>query len=121
MSVKNDVALVINTLKKAIQRIRPGIILHADQGAGYCSSSYHDLLKEYGMVGSMSRKGTPYDNAPMESFFSILKNEGLKLYRGLDMRELQEKVKGFIEYYNNERPQWGLNKLTPAEYRSQFG
>lgn len=120
ISNKNDLSLVMETLKSAIPKMRRGILFHTDQGSQYCSPVYHRFLEAHGLVGSMSRKGTPYDNAPMESFFSILKNEELKLYRGLTMQQTRKKVEQFIHYYNHERPQWGLKKLTPVEYGSQL-
>ena len=120
MSNKCTQQLVMKTLEQAENKMRKGLLLHSDQGAHYCSPKYQSYLKKHEVTGSMSRKATPYDNAPMESFFSLLKNEELKLYRGLTMEQLRKHVERFINYYNNERPQWGLNKMTPAEYRNHF-
>lgn len=120
LSNKNDVQLVMETLEKARSKIRPGTVLHSDQGSQYVSIAYHCFLSSHGLIGSMSAKGTPYDNAPMESFFSILKNEELRLHPYLTMAQIRTVVDRFIEYYNSSRPQWALKKLTPAEYRSQF-
>ena len=119
MSIKNDLNLVKKTFKKASGKMKPGIIVHSDRGGPYCSKYYHELLRENGMVGSMSRKGNPYDNAPMESFFSILKNEELVLYKKLTRAQMRKVVNNFIDYYNNKRPQWGLDEMTPAEYLEQ--
>ncbi|MCG8485672.1 MAG: IS3 family transposase [Clostridia bacterium] len=120
ISNKNDLSLVMETLKKAIPKIQHSILLHSDQGSQYHSPVYHRFLSEHGITGSMSRKGTPYDNAPIESFFSALKNEELKLFKGLTMQQTRKKVARFIHYYNYERPQWGLQKLTPIEYGRQL-
>lgn len=120
ISDKNDLRLVMETLAKATGRMRQGTLLHSDQGSQYCSPVYHAFLREHGLIGSMSRKAMPYDNAPMESFFSILKNEELKLCRGFTMQQIRKRVELFIYYYNNERPQWGLKKLTPVEFGGQF-
>ncbi len=120
LSNKNDLRLVMSMLKKASSKIREGSILHSDQGSQYQSPIYHAFLKAHGMVGSMSRKATPYDNAPMESFFSILKNEELKSLPFLSCKKMCVAVDKFIQFYNHQRPQMGLQKLTPAEYRSQF-
>ena len=68
----------------------------------------------------MSRPGMPYDNAPMESFFSILKNEDLRLVKHLTCAQMREFIDSFIRYYNEDRPQWRLKKLTPFEFRSQL-
>ena len=67
----------------------------------------------------MSRKATPLDNSPME-FFSLLKNEELKFYTNLTMVQMRKIVNLFITYYNSERPQWGLEKMTPIEFRNHL-
>lgn len=120
LSNKNDLSLVIQTLKKATDQMTQGIILHSDQGSQYCSPVYQHFLQQRGMIASMSRKATPYDNAPMESFFSILKNEELKLHKSITTHQMHTIIQHFIHYYNYLRPQWGLKKLTPVEYKDQF-
>jgi transposase InsO family protein len=120
ISNKNDLRLVIETLNKAKSKISDGILLHSDQGPQYCSPVYHQFLKQHHLIGSMSRKGNPYDNAPMESFFSVLKNEELILYRTRTMAQTRNIVNNFIQYYNLKRPQWNLQKMTPTEYRSHL-
>jgi len=120
-SDKNNNELVIETLRKSIPSIpAKELILHSDQGSQYVSVDYHEFLRERQITGSMSRKGVPYDNSPMESFFSILKNEELKLHRGKSMNEMKIILDQYIHYYNYERPQYGLEKLTSIEYRSQL-
>jgi len=120
LSNKNDLSLVIQTLEKATDQMIQGIILHPDQGAQYCSPVYQQFLQQRGMIASMSRKATPYDNAPIESFFSILKNEELKLHKSITTHQMRTVIQHFIHYYNHLRPQWGLKKLTPVEYKDQF-
>ncbi len=120
ISNKNDLRLVMDTLQKAIPKLESNTILHSDQGGQYHSPAYHEFLKNHGITGSMSRKANPYDNAPMESFFSVLKNEELKLYRYLTPKQMRKVVSRFIEYYNFERPQWALKKMTPFEFRSHL-
>jgi putative transposase len=77
LSARMDASLVLNALTKAVLLHRPpvGLILHSVRGSQYCSAAYQEKLKAYGMVCSMSRKGDCYDNAPMESFWGLLKNE----------------------------------------------
>ena len=120
LSNKNDLRLVMNMLQKVKSKIQAGTILHSDQGAQYQSPIYHAFLKAHGMVGSMSRKATPYDNASMESFFSLLKNEELKHIGSLCSKQMRLTVEKFIHFYNFHRPQMALQKLTPFEYGSQF-
>lgn len=120
LSNKNDLDLVMGMLKKLDCHSAAKTILHSDQGSQYTSVAYHQFLEENGLIGSMSRKGTPYDNAPMESFFSILKNEELKQHKGRTKAQTRKLVEEFIVYYNTERPQIGLNKMTPEQFRSHF-
>ena len=120
ISTKNDIYLVLDMLAKAKPFMREGIVLHSDRGSQYCSPIYQSVLLESGIVISMSRPGMPYDNAPMESFFSILKNEGLRLFKHLTCSQMRDFIDSFIRYYNEDRPQWNLKKLTPFEFRSQL-
>ena len=57
------------------EKPKPGLIHHSDRGSQYTSKEYKALINQNNMHGSMSRKGNPYDNAPMESFFRLLKVE----------------------------------------------
>lgn len=120
LSRKNDLALVMDTLEKASPYAQQGMLLHSDQGCQYLSLDYRRFLAEHGITGSMSRKATPYDNAPMESFFSILKNEELYLFpRYMPLAQMTTLVTSFIQYYNHSRPQWLLQKLPPCEFRER--
>ncbi len=116
VSAKNDIYLVLDTLARAKPFMREGIVLHSDRGSQYCSPIYQSVLLESGIVISMSRPGMPYDNAPMESFFSILKNVDLRLFKHLTCAQMREFIDSFIRYYNEYRPQWRLKKLTPFEF-----
>jgi transposase InsO family protein len=68
--------LVNDALFMAIKRRSPkhGLIYHSDRGSQYASDSHRLLLKEFGIVQSMSGKGNCYDNAVAESFFHSIKN-----------------------------------------------
>ncbi|SFS61509.1 Transposase InsO and inactivated derivatives [Paenibacillus sp. 453mf] len=70
---KQDTSFVLDTLSQL--PILPGAMLHSDQGSVYTSQLYQEAVKGKGIVMSMSRKGTPADNAPIESFHSTLKSE----------------------------------------------
>lgn len=92
------------------------IIMHSDQGCHYTSKSYRDFLSKWEITQSMSRKGNCLDNAPIESFFGHLKDEAE--YRSCHTyEELVAEIENYINYYNNERPQWGLKGKTPVEHR----
>ena len=79
ISHRNDNELVIGTLNEALKTKRNpnGLVLHSDQGFQYLSNEYRQICESNGILISMSRKGTPLDNAVIESFHSILKKETL--------------------------------------------
>ena len=76
MSRRADSEMVKEMLEKAAPRLTDkGTMLHSDQGVLYRTVGYRELLAEHSMVQSMSRKANCWDNAPMESFFAVLKTE----------------------------------------------
>ena len=92
-------------------------IVHSDQGCHYTSSAFIEKLKDSEFVQSMSRKGNCWDNAPQESFFGHMKDEirdEIALYQSADA--VSAKIDDWIDYYNNDRYQWELLQLSPAEY-----
>lgn len=112
-------ALVIRALLMAVnlRKPPPGLIHHSDRGSQYASYAYQALLKQYGMIGSMSRKGNCWDNAPVERFFSSLKREwtGDRLYRTRE--EAIADVREYVAvYYNSRRLHSTLGYATPMEY-----
>jgi transposase InsO family protein len=113
---------VLQTFEQAWtkQKDVTGLIVHSDQGFQYTSHAYHDMLPKVSARISMSRRGNCYDNAFMESFFSHLKTEGLYPYDIRNLDEAQRRIEDFIHFYNQERQQRKLNKLTPVEYRRQL-
>lgn len=122
MSLRNDNALVLNTFAKVLKKRNDvnGLIVHSDQGFQYTSHEYHDMLLKVGARISMSRRGNCLDNAAMESFFSHLKAEALYPYDIRDLSDAQTRIEEYIRFYNEERVQRKLNKLTPVEYRRQL-
>lgn len=93
---KNDLDLVMDTLRDAIQKKDPsGFILHSDQGSQYLSNEYRAVCEANKIQISMSRKGTPLDNAVIESFHSLLKKE--TLYNN-DIKSLEEYIERVIEW-----------------------
>ncbi|NNP73375.1 transposase, partial [Acinetobacter defluvii] len=77
LSERMTADLVCNALSMAIRNHKPsqGLIVHSDRGSQYCSYEYRNMIEKYGFQGSMSKRGDCYDNAPIESFWGILKNE----------------------------------------------
>lgn len=92
------------------------LILHSDQGTHFSTNDYINLLNEFGVIGSHSRKGNCHDNSPIESFFSIFKREAFNFETPNDFTHTKALTDNFIYYYNNERVQYGLNKKTPYEF-----
>lgn len=113
------VTKMFNKIKN--KSIPEGTILHLDQGGLYNNLKYQKLLEENNFIQSMSRKGTPIDNAPMESFFSTLKSE--LIYNPLiefeSYEDLVKKIEEYIFYYNNKRIQKKLGYLTPIEFKEK--
>jgi transposase InsO family protein len=112
-------ALVIRALMMAVnlRQPPPGLIHHSDRGSQYASHAYQKLLRQHGMIPSMSRKGNYWDNAPVERFFSSLKREwtGDRLYR--TRQEAIADVREYVAvYYNSKRLHSTLGYKTPLDY-----
>lgn len=113
----NDLEFVLSSVKKAIGSAEEKLIIHSDQGFQYTSPAYQHFLDSRNIIQSMSRKGNCLDNAPIESFFGHMKDEcDYKSWKSIE--ELRLKIGRYIKYYNEKRPQWGLKRKTPVEYRS---
>lgn len=92
-------------------------MIHSDQGWHYTNPQFRIRATEMGLQQSMSRRGNCWDNAPQESFFGYLKDEvDIKHCNTFD--ELHTLISDYIDYYNNDRYQWNLNKMTPIQYRN---
>jgi len=115
--------LVIQSFLKALANKGPatGLIHHSDRGSQYCAGEYTSLLNLYGMRASMSRKGNCYDNAPMESFRGVLKNELIHHWRYATRQEAIQDITEYIEiFYNRQRKQARLGFLSPAAFERWF-
>ena len=109
--------LVIQALQLALaRRSHPqGVIVHSDQGSQYASQDYRLMLKEHGLIQSMSRRGNCWDNAPMESFFDSLKTEHASHEKYANLKEARQKIFEWIEiFYNNKRIHSSLGYVSPA-------
>ena len=115
--------LVNESLCRAVATGRPtkGLIHHSDRGSQYCSREYQGLLKQFGLEVSMSGAGNCLDNAPMESFWGILKQELVNHRHYRTRREAMEDIREYIEiFYNRQRLQAGLGYLSPAMFARQY-
>jgi transposase InsO family protein len=108
---------VIMMLKKAFEKIpnNTNLTLHSDQGWHYQMKHYQYMLKEKGIIQSMSRKGNCLDNAIIENFFGILKSEMFYTQKFKSIEQLKQEINKYITYYNNERIKSNLNKMSPLK------
>ncbi len=115
-----SVALVTKTVRSFLEGATNSYILHSDQGTHFTSGEYRKVLQDLKMTQSMSRRGNCLDNAPIESFFGHLKDE-IEYKECRSIEELRRLLKDYMNYYNYERPQWDLERKTPAEARVELG
>jgi len=122
-SLNSDLA--IQAQQQALRKRRPaaGWLCHSDRGVQYTRQDYRQLLKQNKGVASMSRKGNCYDNAAMESFWSLLKSEALPDH-GVFETKTQAKLEIFeyIEaFYNRERLHGSLGYKSPIDFEAEHG
>ncbi|UQS85709.1 IS3 family transposase [Apilactobacillus apisilvae] len=93
-------------------------IMHSDQGWHYQLPYYTSKLKKMNIKQSMSRKGNCLDNAPIESFFSLLKREYLNNFEIKNIEMLTKLTKDYLNFFNNQRISLKTKGMTPIEYRN---
>jgi putative transposase len=111
--------LPIAALEKAIgdRKPPPSLVHHSDRGIQYACGAYVAVLRQHGMIPSMSRPANPYDNASCESFMRTLKREEIHANEYRDLDQLRQNVTIFIEdYYNRVRLHSALGYRPPAEF-----
>ena len=113
--------LVMNTIENMKNNTMSfeKVMIHSDQGFHYTNPIYINMIEEMNMIQSMSRKGNCIDNAPIESFFGHMKDE-VDYKDCKTFEELRSTIAEYIDYYNNERYQWNLKKMTPVQYRDHL-
>lgn len=100
----------------------PGLVHHSDRGLQYAARDYIDLLKQHGIIPSMSRPANPYDNASCESFIKTLKRQEIYASTYRDLEHLRQNLEAFIEhYYNRERLHSALGYLSPEQFEQSLG
>lgn len=116
-----EIDFVLETVNDLIRKhgisLDAETLIHSDQGAHYTSVKFRELIADYGLRQSMSRRGNCWDNAPQESFFGHMKDEiKSKMKHWRSMSEIQSCIDDWIDYYNNDRYKVELKMLSPKEY-----
>jgi transposase InsO family protein len=96
------------------------MVLHTDQGSVYASKSFNELLPLYNITRSMSRAGTPTDNGAMEAINGWIKTEMFADFHVSSNENIQEEIAAYIKFFNEERPAYALNYLTPKQYKEYY-
>ena len=116
-----EVEFVIETMRQLDRNygseLSDAAVIHSDQGCHYTSHAFQGILADLDLIQSMSRRGCCWDNSPMESFFGRLKDHIRDdIASCTSVSEIRETVRDYIDYYNNDRYQWDLAKLSPREF-----
>ncbi len=122
-STKIDAKLVISTFKMACSKrnLSENLMFHSDRGSQYIAKDFRKLLDSYNVLQSFSKKGYPYDNAVVESFFKHLKREETNRRTYNSLNDLNLSLFEYIEgFYNNKRPHATLDYMTPSEKEVEY-
>lgn len=105
-----------------IKKLNPDLetVLHTDQGSVYASKAFNELLPLYHIIHSMSRAGTPTDNAAMEAINGWIKAEIFNDLHITSNENIERDVAEYIVFFNEQRPAYSLNYLTPKQYREYY-
>lgn len=119
VSLSVDVDFVLETVNLLMENhgdeLYTNALVHSDQGCHYTSHKFQEILASLELRQSMSRKGNCWDNAPQESLFGHMKDE-IRILPSDSHQDIKRKIDDWIDYYNNERYQWSLAKLSPREF-----
>ena len=123
LSESLEVDFVLKTVNQLIEKygvsLKAETLINSDQGCHYTSYSFIQLIKDKGLRQSMSHRGNCWDNAPQESFFGHMKDHIMeKIASCTEFSQVKSEVDDYMEYYNKERYQWDLAKLSPDEFYS---
>ena len=121
LSPSLEIDFVLDTIQQLVDNhgisLSQETIIHSDQGGHYTSRSFQYILTRKRLRQSMSRRGNCWDNAPQESFFGHMKDHIKdKLQQCTEYEQVKAVIDDYMDYYNNERYQWELAKLSPNEF-----
>lgn len=122
LSRSPNLKMVTDMMRKAFRRYPhlDGLLMHSDQGWHYQHMAYQKMLKDKGIIQSMSRKGNCLDNSMMENFFGLMKNELLYVNNFDSIHNFEAELKRYIIWYNTKRIKLRLNGMSPAQYRAHY-
>lgn len=118
-----DADMVLQALLSALWRRKPkpGVLVHSDQGSVYTSDDWRKFLSAHGLVCSMSRRGNCHDNAPVESFFGLLKRERVKRRVYPTKEAARADIFDYIEMFYNPKRRHGSNgDVSPVEFERRY-
>ena len=116
---KKDATLVYEAFLSCPYPLTEIQIFHSDRGNEFKNKLIDDVIETFGIKRSLSAKGSPYDNAPLESFNNILKTECIKRRKFNTLEELKLELMDYVNWYNNHRIHGSLDYLTPIEYKKK--
>jgi len=115
--------LAINALQRAValRQPSPGVIHHSDRGSQYCSGDYQRLLKQHGLLPSMSGKGNCYDNAMVETVFKTIKSELIWRTSFASRRQAAKAIGQYVDgFYNPRRRHSSLGYKSPLRFEAEM-
>ena len=119
LSKSLEIDFVLETVNQLIKNHRISLtaetLINSDQGSHYTSIKFIRLIKDSALRQSMSRRANCWDNAPQESFYGHMKDE-IDISQCRSFEDIYRVVSDWTDYYNNDRYQWDLARLTPREY-----
>jgi len=119
LSESLEIDFVLETVNQLIRdhgiSLNAKTLINSDQGTHYTSIQFSKLIKDSKLRQSMSRRANCWDNAPQESFYGHMKDD-IDISECKTFDEIHQVISDWADYYNNERYQWDLARLSPREY-----